>query len=350
MTYSFRNRFMLHKGSRLDADVPEITLTDDGLVTLWPVLKEPGTPGGSFIWAAETAKKGTLISEADEFVLEGSGYPDLDTARTEGCRWRQYLIATLARAGKAADLGPDDQVRPATEIVYEEDPPKLFRGIGIGVGDRIITDDRRLLVFRTAPTPKFVNFSAGIPTVISPGWLERFEQQAKNLRGRHHRLWNKQETLAYRLVHLALADSNMETRHIQLVTAIEVLFDDQDRPELELEALNSLLTVVEGWPDSECAAETKKRIGEILDDDKEESITRAGAKQVADRLDGKYLDKDPGRFFKYVYALRSRLVHRESKKHGKRRPDTNTLRNVHSELLRFVLDLLDAYCSDSRRQ
>ncbi|RIT97468.1 hypothetical protein [Mycobacteroides abscessus] len=352
MTYSFRNRLKLHEGYRLDAEVPEITLAhsiDKGLVILWPVLREPGTHGGGFILAVEITKRGAIVSQADELVLEGSGYPDLDTAQTEGRKWRQYLIAALAREGKGADLGPDDQVTPAMEKIYGEDPPEFLGEIGIGVGHRVISDERRLLAFRTEPIPKFLNFAVGTPTVMLSGWLERFEQRTKDIREQHHRPWNKQESLAYRLVHLALGDSNPETRHIQLVTAIEVLFDDQNRPKLELEALDNLLAMVEGWSDSRCAAETKKRIIDILNADREESITQAGADQVTARLDGKYFDKDPDRFFKYVYDLRSRLVHRENKKRGKKRPDTDILRNVHSELLRFVLDLLDAYCSDSCR-
>ena len=87
---------------------------------------------------------------------------------------------------------------------------------------------------------------------------------------------------------------------------------------------------------------------EILGDDKEESRNRAGSDQVARMLagNGKYFEKSAGDFFKHVYDLRSRLVHRESKRRKKKRPDLDTLRNVHPELLRFVLDLLEAYDSD----
>ena len=59
VTYSFRNRFRLQEGDQLDADVPEITLpdsTDDGLVILWPVLREVGTSKGG-IFAVEITKE-----------------------------------------------------------------------------------------------------------------------------------------------------------------------------------------------------------------------------------------------------------------------------------------------------
>jgi hypothetical protein len=349
VTYSFRNRFRLQEGDRLDADVPEIELadsTDDGLVILWPVLREDFKGG---IFAVEITKRGTLVSQADELVLEGSGYPDPDTALAAGRKWRQYLTVALAREGRGVDFGPDDREIPVVDKVLEDDPPELFQGIGIEVGHRVITEDPRLLVFPTESTPKFVNFVPGTPIVKLSGWLERFEKKISDARERERERqpWNKQKILAYRLVHLAMTDSNPETRHIQLVTAVEVLLDDQDRPQPQLDALKNFLDEVKGWPDSEDAEkELKERMIEILNDDKEESINRAGSDQVARMLAGKYFKKSAGDFFKHVYGLRSRLVHRESKRRKKKRPDIDTLRKVQSELLRFVLDLLDAYDSD----
>jgi Apea-like HEPN len=344
VTYSFRNRFRLHEGDRLDADVPEIKLadsTEDGLVTLWPVQREVGTSGGGFIFAVEITKRGTLVSQADELVLQGDGYFDAD-ATVAGRKWRQYLTVALAREGKGVDFGADDQVTPAADIVYEDDPPELVQRIGIEVGHRVITDDPRLLVFPTTPIPKFVNFVPGTPTVKLSGWLERFEQRVKDIRERDQQPWSREKRLAYQLVHLALADSNPETRHIQLVTAIEVLFKKQNRPKPILDALKVLLAEVKKWPDSQ--NDVKTRMAQILNSNKEESINRAGREQVAAMLTGKYTDKSAAAFFEHVYDMRSGLVHREKPK--KPRPKIEDIREVQSELLRFVLDLLDAYDSD----
>jgi len=113
-------------------------------------------------------------------------------------------------------------------------------------------------------------------------------------------------------LHLALVDSNSETRHIQLVTAVETLLREQARPQPVLNALENFVEDVKRWPDSEDSEkELKKRITEILKNDKEESINRAGSEQVAAMLAGEYFDKSAGAFFKHAYDLRSRLVHRE---------------------------------------
>jgi hypothetical protein len=136
-----------------------------------------------------------------------------------------------------------------------------------------------------------------------------------------------------------LRDNNPETQHTQLVTATEVIIAEKDRPQPIIDALGNLLSEVENWPESQ--ADVKKRLTEILQSSKEESISRAGAEQIGEMLEGKYAEKTPAAFFKRVYDMRSRLVHREKRR--RRRPTHDDLRNVHMELCRFVLDLLDAY-------
>jgi Apea-like HEPN len=288
--------------------------------------------------------RGAPISQAGELVVQGSGYPDFDTALAAGRNWRQYLTIALAREGKGVDFGPDDRVIP-TDIQYHDEPPMLLQQIGMEVGDRVIVDDYQLLVFPTDPTPKFVNFVMCTPRVSISGWIERFQDRVNLAREHDGGSWDRQKTIAYRLVHLALVDSNSETRHIQLVTAVETLLREQDRPQPVLDALENFVEDVKRWPDSEDSEkELKKRITEILKNDKEESINRAGSEQVAAMLAGEYFDKSAGAFFKHAYDLRSRLVHRERRRN--RRPTIDEIRAVQSELLRFVLDLLDEYDSD----
>lgn len=328
MAYTFRNRFRLGDGYRLDADVQTITLVDsaeDGLVTLQPPER--------------VVEQGTLISQAGELVLQGTGYIDADAALAAGRAWRQCLTAALARDNKAVDLGPDDRTPPADDRFIEDDPPAFLQPLGIGVGDRVILDDYHLLVFPTDPQPKFVNFTLGTPTVTVSGWLERFDQKIRQAREHHHQPWDQQKTLAFRLVHLSLADTNPETRHVQLVTAVEVILNDQNRPQPILDALDALLTHVDEWPDE---GDVKGRIGEILRQAKEESITHAGSDQVSTMLEGTYGDQTAGDFFKRAYDIRSRLVHRKRRR-GKPRPSSEELSKMHSDLLNFVLDALDAY-------
>jgi Apea-like HEPN len=332
--YSFRNRFRLQEGDLLDADVPEIKLADsidDGLVILRAPEREMGV-----------GVRGAPISQAGELVVQGSGYPDLDSAVAAGRNWRQYLTVALAREGKGVFFGPDDRVIP-TEIQYDDhEPPMLLQTMGVKMGDRIIMDSYQLMVFPTQPAAKFINSLEGTPAANISDWLERFEKKISDAREREKNPWNRQKAIAYRLVHLALADSNSETRHIQLVTAIEMLLKKQNRPKPILDALKILLTEAKKWPDSQ--NDVKTRIAQILNGNKEESIRRAGSEQVAAILGGTYADKSAETFFEHVYDMRSGLVHRERPK--KPRPKIDDIRKVQSELLRFTLDLLDAYDSD----
>jgi hypothetical protein len=244
------------------------------------------------------------------------------------------LTAALAREFIGVDFGPDDQVIPEFDHVYDDDPPAIVQQVGIE-GDRVITSDYRLLVFATEPEPKFIEFRMGTPTLKLSGWVDRLRQRIDDVQD--DQPWDRQKSLAYRLVYLALTDSNPETQNIQLVTAIEVLLKDQDQPQPILDALDRFLDEVDKWPESEF----KGRMSDILKDDKDESITRAGSEQVAALLEGEYGRKSPGKFFKHVYNMRSRLVHRERR--GGRRPSIDKVRAIHTELVRFVLDFLDAY-------
>ena len=119
----------------------------------------------------------------------------------------------------------------------------------------MIEDDYRLLVFKSEPTPKFLLFEMGRPIITVSGV---FEKNLNDARQRNGQTWERQKTLAYQLVHAALRDSNPETQHIQLVTAIELLLDEQDRPQPQLDALESFLDEVKGWPDSKDAEKELK--------------------------------------------------------------------------------------------
>ena len=138
MAYSFRNRFRLPEGERLDADVQEINLADsaeDGSVTLRAAERE-----------MRISERSALISQAGELVIQGSGYADADSAAAAGRKWRQILTVALAREHKEVDFGPDDRVTPRADILYEDDPPMMLQEVGVEVADRVIIDDYQQLV------------------------------------------------------------------------------------------------------------------------------------------------------------------------------------------------------------
>jgi Apea-like HEPN len=192
-----------------------------------------------------------------------------------------------------------------------------------------------LLVFKSEPRPKFVHvWGQG---VVTRG-LDQFESSLNDTRARINQDWSAEKSLAYRLVHAALRDTNPETQHIQLVTAVEVLLEQQDRPEAVMNALNGVIDEVAGRPADEDGVRT--RLLEILRDNLDESISRAASDQLsavlADTYDGKAVDV----FFRQVYNMRSRLLHRKRRRQ-ETRPTATQLGDVHFELLRLVLDFLE---------
>lgn len=328
MTYTFRNRFRLPEGDRLDAEATEVKLADsadEGLVTLKPVREEG------------IAVRGNLNSRSDELILQGSGYVDASAAAEAGRRWRQYLAVALAREGTGVDLGSGDGVAPTLDKVFEGEPPALLQRIGTEAGHRVVSDGYQLLVFKSEPVPKFINLVAGVPTINISGRLDRLAHTTNAVRQQDHYPWDRRKALSYRLVHLALADSNLETKHIQLVTAIEVLLEQRNRPQDILDAIDKLIAeVAADWSDGD----VKRRMADILHQSKEESITRIGSTYVASTLKGTYDGSAPAKFFKLVYGMRSGLVHGEKPK--KPRPTIDQVGKIAAELVRFVLDLLDA--------
>jgi hypothetical protein len=125
VTYTFRNRFRLG-GNRYAVDGQEY------------VLAEPPSDAGRVVLKAGAADK--PISETDRLIVQGTGSPDFDAAKEAGRRWRRSLTVALARDGRGADFGDDDESRIAPDFdrVFDEEPPEFFAMMGIKRGDRLL--------------------------------------------------------------------------------------------------------------------------------------------------------------------------------------------------------------------
>lgn len=317
MTYTFHNRFTtFNERVNIDAGVYELADTDSERVVLLAGSKE------------------TMIKDTGDLVVEGSRYPDEATAVAAARQWRRTLTAAFARSHMGADFGPDDSITPSLDIIVQ-DPPEELRQLGIQPGDRIVRDGHGLLVVTSEPRPHFLLVQAH--GVVLRGFGQ-FESNVHDAHARSNQAWSVEKTLAHRLVTYALRDTNPETQHIQLVTAIEVLLQQQDRPQAVLDALNDLIDDVGQRPADQNGI--RNRLLEILRDDREESISRAACDQLSAVLTDTYGGKAVGAFFRKVYGMRSRLLHRRRRKTDKR-PTAIELGEVHFELLRLVLDFLD---------
>jgi hypothetical protein len=312
VAYTFRNRFKIG-GSRFSIAAYE------------RLLAEPPFDDGRVVLQAGDRDK--LISDVDELVLMGSGYPDFDAARDAGRKWRQILIVALPRENKSVDLGDGDDGKPvATEHIYDlTDPPELIANTGVTRGDRLVFDRHGLTVSPTDPPAQYRYVRMGVPS-IAIGDGPSIAEVAKG----EHVPFDAQQTLAYALVHKALSDANPETRYIQLVTAIEALLPERKRPKEILHALSDLKSVAKDldWPD-----DVTTRILQILKKNNEESVHQI-AMDLVSQLNGTYDGLDPKGFFELCYENRSALVHGHVE-----RPDVAD----YGVLLSFVLDVLDIY-------
>lgn len=314
VSYTFRHRFKIVRGNHLDVEAEAYVLADsdsDGKVSLL------------------STKSGSNISELSELAVQGTGYDSLDDAIDAGRRWKLYLLKAFARQSTAVDFGEDDSHVFPESLIVRADTPFPFSDMG-SEGDRIIRDSDRLQVFQTEPVPKFVRLTADAK--VKRG-MSQFETQLRDIRESDSTMWSDKHKLAYRLVHNALWDENPEVRYILLVTAVEALLVDQPVEPNILAGLDRLIELVNGWTDADPAV--KKRLPELLRDDKKESVSKLAAKKAA-ILEGEYGGMESVAYFKKAYNIRSNLVHGNTK-----RPSYSELRTRDSELLRFVLDLLD---------
>jgi hypothetical protein len=317
MTYTFHNRFTtFNERISIQAGTYQLADTEQEHVMLL------------------AGERDVMIAKTGNLVLEGSGYVDEATAVAAARGWRKALTIAFARAHIGVDFGPDHSVAPREDVIVEKSAEHLDR-LGIVPGDRVVGDEHRLLVVASELRPKFVLLT--MHGTVTRG-LGDFEGSLSDSPARTDQEWSAEKALAYRLVHAALRDDNLETQHIQLVTAVEVLLKEQDRPPAVLDALNALIDEVEARPADE--AGVRERLLQILRGNRDESISRSAYEQLSAVLTGTYNEVAVDAFFKKVYNMRSWLLHR--RRRAETRPTTIELGEVHFELLRMVLDFLEA--------
>lgn len=317
MSYAFRHCFKIVRGNHLDIEAEKYVLAE--------------SDAGGKVSLVSTVS-GRNISELSDLAVHGAGYGGIDDAIDAGRRWKLYLLKAFARQFTAVDFGEDDSPVFPESVIVSADSHLPFIDMGMSEGDRVIGDSDRLQVFQAEPAPKFVRLS--MPATVKRG-MSQFETQLRDIRESDSTRWSDKHKLAYRLVHNALWDDNPEVRYILLVTAVESLLVEGPVESNVAAGLDRLLEIVEGWSDTGPA--TKDRLCQLLRNDKKESVSKLAAKKAA-ILEGEYGGMDSVSYFKKAYNIRSNLVHGNTK----RRLTYGELRRLDSELLRFVLDLLDA--------
>jgi hypothetical protein len=299
MPYSFWNRINLTQEKRFVSDLPEVELSPEG--------------------ASETVTLHTLnredkIDDAMALVLRGKRYSSFERAEQAGRKWRQHLMIAMARSGMGADFGSVDDVE-STEMgrpglrVFEDDGSKILQLFAADVRVK-----QNLRSFLAGP-----------------------------LRAEHEKPYAPQSDtheLAYSLVHAAHFESNPETVHVLLVTALEAIIDAkrQKRERGVQEIIGEFKTAVkQRFHESD---PNRCILLNALGNIKKEGINECGQRVAGELLSENYLEESPADFFKTVYRQRNRIVHGYTTEAG--RPTRDELINRRLALFDFVLHLLDA--------
>jgi hypothetical protein len=297
MPYSFWNRINLTHGKRFISELPEVRLSPEGAaetVTL------------------HTPNKEDKIGDATQLVLSGGVYGTFPEAEQAGRRWRQHLSIAMARFDMGGDFGEANKLT----------------AIRSGPG---------LQVYEGGGAPPWV----GTPAVSVTENLTQF--LAGPLRQELDKPYVPQSDsheLAYSLIHAAHFDSNPETAHVLLVTALEAITGakQQKRGEAVKEIIGEFKTAVKRrFPKTDPNRELlTNALGRI----KKEGINECGQRVAGELLSKNYHEEPPADFFKTVYVQRNKIVHGATTEHG--RPTRDELINRRLPLSYFVLDLLDA--------
>ena len=163
---------------------------------------------------------------------------------------------------------------------------------------------------------------------------------------------NDSHELAYSLVHAAHFDSNPETAHVLLVTALEAIIGAkrQKRGQAVQEIIEEFKTAVkQRFP---TADPNRCILLNALGNIKKEGINECGKREAGELLSENYHEESSADFFNTVYNQRNKIVHGYTTEAG--RPTRDELINRKLALINFVLDLLDAdrgqYASDAAGQ
>jgi hypothetical protein len=232
----------------------------------------------------------------------------------------------MAGSGIGGDFGPANDV-------------EARRGDGL-IGQMFYTDRPGLQVLETDTNATFMN-------VNLVGQVKRNLDDflAGPLHAELEKLYVPQSDsheLAYSLVHAAHFESNPETVHVLLVTALEAVIGDRQQPRAKpvLEILNEFKAAVKQRFSKDDA--DRQTLLNALGNAKRESINGCGQRLAAELLSKDYGGEPPGIFFKSVYDQRNAIVHGHSPPPDGDRPSGEELVARRAVLFEFVLDILAA--------
>jgi hypothetical protein len=214
------------------------------------------------------------------------------------------MMRTLACLGMGADFGLR---RSSGGAVFTSEGLSWAREMfGLSADQRILDDVHGLMVFETAPPPRFVSGASDVTLIqATPGG--RFERVFKWAISHPYTLSEK-ERLSLELYNASFFEWSQQARFLLLIMAVEALLDLAPRSENARVHVEHLIGLTEASTDL-TSDEKQSLLGSLkwlLD----ESIGQAGRKLARERLGTRqYMGQSAAKFFTHCYKMRSALVH-----------------------------------------
>ena len=313
MTYDFRIRATMVSSPRINADSNELALHESPPVRV----------------TLRAARQDAAIKDCGALIVHGTGFASREEAHHQGEQWLDWVMAGFAAGLIGADFG----VRaPITGGLSQASFDVMRQAIDAeGYGPVQLYNERSGM--NVYPTEPPAHFSLVEARGVSPRSPEMVLDAIQTARAADLRL-SETFRLAYDLFAASCSEFPADARFLMLSMALETMIT-QSEPSVEAQALlDQLIThVASSAPVLEAASIT----GHLRDLKRRESVNQAGRRLAATLSDGQrtYGGRDPQRFFRDVYRLRSDLVHGRYP-----RPDQQLISLEAAHLQRFVADLL----------
>ena len=303
--YCFRHRFRIPQVGKLSFDEPRVALS--------------GHDGeGPRVWIGSTSD--APLRETDRVALRGEGYESERDAAAAADFWRGVLMRSFAAVNVGVDFG-DRAPQGGMSQAYRDEMEARF-------GQPFLDDVHGLITFPCAPDPVFVGLSAaGFAPLAQEHWQRALAAAV------HEAPLTATGRLAYDLYGAAafVADQP-DARFMMLMMALETLITQNDRSRDVREHVDSLIAATRqsSLPDAEkTSLEGSLRWMYV------ESISQAGRRLAGTLGDRLYGGREPHRFFRDCYRLRSELAHGHVP-----RPNRQEVGVMAAQLAYFVGDLL----------
>lgn len=307
MPYTFRVRFTLGRGVRIQSDADELRLANE-------------TDGRESV-RLRPRDRDVSFGDADVLVLIGDPYESDEAATEAARRWVMRLQRAFAGLNIGADFG-------------NRAPKGFFTDAGLrwlenSSGEpRILNDVHGIMVFESAPAPTVA--ATGVTAVVGkPG-----ERVVEMVRAAAHFdvAMTEQELLAYDLYSASFSEGSADARFLMLMMATETLIEQRRRSPAVAAVVGELIATTRR---SSLPREETDSIVGSLNWLYTESIGRAGRRLAQSLGERRYAGEGPSQFFTRCYTLRSSLVHGTHP-----RPERGEVDRRAGALELFVSDLL----------